>query len=68
MKATINSHASWALAYALWDSRHSVRLEYPEDFDKYLVEAEEVRRWLKLHGFDLKETRKKPRPPKHQET
>lgn len=67
MKATLNSHASWALAYALWDSRHSVKLEYPEDFDKYLKEAEEIRRWLNLHGFDLKPTRKQPGSSKHQE-
>jgi hypothetical protein len=47
-----------ALAYALWDSRHSVRLEHPEDVADHEAEAREVRRWLKVHGYDLKRVKR----------
>lgn len=43
-----------ALAYALWDSRHSEKLTHPDDVEAHLAEAREVMRWLRIHGAHVR--------------
>ena len=50
---------SRALAYALWDSRHTEKMVYPEDVDKHVAEADRVRRWLRVHGYALRKLKRK---------
>jgi len=42
-----------ALAYAMWDSVNSVRMERPDDVEYHIARAREVRRFLVLRGFDV---------------
>jgi hypothetical protein len=48
--------ADAALAYAIWDSENTVRLEYPEDFEQHLARARSIRHWLRVHKHDVKST------------
>jgi len=46
-----------ALAYAMWDSVNSVRMERPDDVEYHVSRAREVRRFLQQAGFDVVRTR-----------
>lgn len=44
--------ADAALAYALWDSEHTVRMR-ADAIEEYLARARSARHWLKVHGHEV---------------
>lgn len=44
--------ADAALAYALWDSENTVRMQ-AECIQGHVIRAQSVRHWLRLHGHDV---------------
>lgn len=46
--------AECALAYALWDANHSVKMVEPEDVESYIQKARAVMHWLRIHGASVR--------------
>lgn len=46
--------AECALAYALWDAHHSVKMVEPEDIEAYIAKAREVMRWLRRYRASIR--------------
>lgn len=44
--------ADAALAYALWDSEHTVRMR-ADAIEEYIARAKSQRHWLKVHGYEV---------------
>jgi hypothetical protein len=42
-----------ALTYAIWDAQNSTRVERQENYAEIEPLAKEVRRWLRIHGWEL---------------